>query len=56
MTPSHNFTKEGNGQKFDSEIRTPKYLSQLIEEINNRLLKCLGYKTPQEIFQQSIGK
>jgi IS30 family transposase len=32
-----------------------KYISRLIEEINNRPLKCLDYKTPQEVFQQSIS-
>ena len=29
---------------------TQKYLDIIVEQINNRPRKCLGYKTPYEIF------
>lgn len=55
--------ENGNGviraelpRNYDIAKLKQKHLSKLIEEINNRPLKCLDYKTPQEIFQQSIGK
>ncbi len=54
--------ENGNGviraelpRNYDIAKLKQKHLSKLIEEINNRPLKCLGYKTPQEMFQQSIG-
>ena len=54
--------ENGNGviraelpRSYDIAKLKQKHLSKLIEEINNRPLKCLGYKTPQEMFQQSVG-
>jgi len=40
---------------YDIAKLKQKHIAQLIDEINNRPLKCLGYKTPQEMFQYSIG-
>ncbi len=54
--------ENGNGviraelpRNYDIAKLKQKHLSKLIEEINNRPLKCLEYKTPQEMFQHSIG-
>jgi len=33
-----------------------KHISKLIDEINNRPLKCLDFKIPQEVFQEYICK
>ena len=45
--------ENGNGviraelpRNYDIAKLKQKHLSRLIEEINNRPLKCLGYKTP----------
>jgi transposase, IS30 family len=55
--------ENGNGviraelpRSYDMATLKQKHVAQLVNEINNRPLKCLGYKTPQEIFQQSMGK
>ena len=32
-----------------------KELSDIIWEINNRPRKCLGFRTPQEAFQNELG-
>lgn len=55
--------ENGNGviraelpRNYDIAILKQKHIAQLINEINCRPLKCLGYKTPQEMFQQSISK
>lgn len=49
--------ENGNGviraelpREFDIAKLKQKHIAELIREINNRPLKCLGYKTPQEIF------
>jgi len=31
-----------------------KHIADLIMEINNRPLKCLGFKTPQEVFLECV--
>lgn len=53
--------ENGNGvirvelpRNFDIATLKQKHISLLIEEINNRPLKCLGYKTPQEMFQKYL--
>jgi len=55
--------ENGNGviraelpRNYDIAKLKQKHISRLIDEINNRPLKCLGYKTPLEIFQQFIIK
>lgn len=53
--------ENGNGviraelpRNYDIAKLKQKHISRLIDEINNRPLKCLGYKTPQEMFHLSI--
>jgi len=53
--------ENGNGviraelpRDFDIAKLKQKHVANLIDEINNRPLKCLDYKTPQEVFHQSI--
>lgn len=64
-TPASPYQKgaveNGNGvirvelpRNYDVAKLKQKHVAQLVSEINSRPLKCLGYKTPQEIFQQSI--
>jgi IS30 family transposase len=53
--------ENGNGviraelpREYDIAKLKQKHIAELIREINNRPLKCLGYKTPQEIFLVSV--
>lgn len=55
--------ENGNGvirallpREYDIAKLKQKHIAELIREINNRPLKCLGYKTPQEIFSVSVSE
>ncbi|MEO8402547.1 MAG: IS30 family transposase [Gammaproteobacteria bacterium] len=55
--------ENGNGviraelpRNYDIAKLKQKHISRLIDEINNRPLKCLDYKTPHEIFQLSTDE
>lgn len=55
--------ENGNGviraelpREFDVAKLKQKDIADIIGEINNRPLKCLGYKTPQEIFSKHVNK
>jgi IS30 family transposase len=55
--------ENGNGviraelpRNTDIALLKQKHISKLINEINNRPLKCLDFKTPQEVFQEFICK
>jgi IS30 family transposase len=38
----------------DFNLVTQEELDEIIEEINNRPRKCLGYKTPKEVFEEEL--
>lgn len=55
--------ENGNGvlrydlpRSTDIESLTQKQIDKIVNKINNRPMKCLGYKTPAEVFQQHYGK
>lgn len=43
-------------KKTDFNLVTQQELDEIIEEINNRPRKCLGFKTPTEVFEEELQK
>lgn len=55
--------ENGNGvlrydlpRSADIESYTQLQIDKIVNKINNRPMKCLGYKTPAEVFQQHYGE
>jgi len=55
--------ENGNGvisselpRQYDLDSLSQNEITQLIDEINGRPLKCLGYRTPKEVFLEYTEK
>ena len=43
-------------KKTDWSLITQKQLDKVVRKINNRPMKCLGFKTPEEVFEDFVKK
>ena len=43
-------------KKTDWSLITQKQLDKVVKKINTRPMKCLGFKTPEEVFEDFVKK
>ena len=55
--------ENGNGvlrynlpRSADIDSLSQKQINNLVDKINNRPMKCLGFKTPSEVFMENYGQ